>query len=159
MEFLKSLMSTKALIAALLIIVLVLRPFVMYTAVKDSEDKDAQTLANMYIAIGSMSILAVAIIMFMMKTGVKTEGAQKYLPMVVMGLVALSMILQITNLSMLKAGDAGELTFNATLDLLSTVYVALLVYGLTMTSAASSAATAAAATAAADNTAFGHFYY
>lgn len=146
----KSLISTKALIAALLVIVLVLRPFVMYTAVKDSEDKDAKTIANMYISIGVMSALAVAMILFVMKSGVKTEGLQKHLPMIVMFLIAVCVILQIANLSMLKAGNAGELTFNATLDLLSTVYVALLVYGFTMTETTSAASTAAA---------FGHFYY
>jgi hypothetical protein len=162
MEFLKStlksLVTVKALIAALLIIVLVLRPFAMYTAVKDSEDKDAQTVSNMYIAIGVMSLLAVAIIMFVMKKGIAKDGYLKYMPHVVLFLIVLSMILQISNLAMFNKAEASELTFNATLDMLATVFVTVVMVSYVLNSEDAGAAPDVAAAATAAN-AFGHFYY
>lgn len=161
MEFLKStlksLVTVKALIASLLIIVLVLRPFAMYTAVKDSEDKDAKTVANMYIAIGAMSLLAVAIIMFAMKKGIAKEGMMMYMPHVVMGLIVISMILQISNLAMFKKAEAPELTFNATLDMLATVFVTVVMVSYVLNSEDAGAADLGSEVKKAAE--FGHFYY
>ncbi len=159
MKFLKSLITVKALVAALLVIVLVLRPFAMYTAVKDSTDADAATVANMYIAIGAMSMLAVAIILFLMSGRMTDAAKTKNMSFAVIGLIGVFMILQIANLSMLKKAEAKEMTFNATLDLFSTIFVTLVVvsYGMNVETAA--AADAVTTAAEAGKTAFGHFYY
>jgi hypothetical protein len=102
----------------------------------------------MYIAIASMSILAVGMILFVMVRGVQSTGYQQYVPHVVLFLIFVCAVLQMANLGLLKKAGASELTFNATLDLLAAVYVAAVVYSFTTDEMAKVRAAS-----------FGHFYY